>query len=173
MQVLDPDLGEIWYENDIAPTLTAEMTRIMGSDSGGSYYVGVRYGKGSYTLALTIENQDDAGSGGDASDEPLYALEVEPGSYSGLIGDYDEVDWYTFAVGDGQVLSLSFTAGEDAEEMSVQVLDPDLGEIWYENDIAAGATETFSFDSEDLAATGESYYLGVRYGRGSYTVTFQ
>ncbi|MEA3407596.1 MAG: hypothetical protein U9R48_05905 [Chloroflexota bacterium] len=170
VSLLDPDQNEIWYEGGIGPTVTKQVSKLMSSSSGGVYYVGVQYGNGGYSLELSSQSQNDADSGGDAGDEEVDALEVGTDlTFSGQIGDFDEEDWYWFIPKVGQ--TVNFSPDEDAESMTVSLLDPDQNEIWYEGSIGPGMTKTFEFGQDVLSGfEGERYYIRVVYGSGSYSV---
>ncbi|MBS3753682.1 MAG: hypothetical protein KGY46_09890, partial [Anaerolineales bacterium] len=137
VQLLEPDQNMIWQERNMGPTVAQSTRQVMSSSSGGTYYIVVSGGYGEYTIELAAESQDDAGSGGDAGDRVADALQVEIGeqSFSGEVADFDAEDWYAFEVPDGHVLNVKFTAGEDAESMNVQLLEPDQNMIWQERNI--------------------------------------
>ena len=100
----------------------------MNTSSGGAYSALVSRGLGSYSLEISLQCQDDAGSGGDAGDKPLEALQIEPGqTFSGEIGDYDQEDWYQFEVADGETIVLETFAADPAALGSAGDLNPALG----------------------------------------------
>ncbi len=167
VRLLDPDQNRVWQERYIGPTVSQSTRQVMSSSSGGMYYIEVSGGYGEYTLELATESQDDAGSGGDAGDRVADALEVEVGqSFSGEVGDFDEEDWYAFEVAAGESLSVTFSAGEDAENVHVELLDPEQNRLWRERYMGAG--ETRSIEVSD--AVEGTYYLQVSGGSGRYTV---
>ncbi|MEA3459383.1 MAG: pre-peptidase C-terminal domain-containing protein [Chloroflexota bacterium] len=167
--LLDPDQHEIWSEEYVGPRVTKSVSKLMSSSSGGTYYVQVRGGYGSYTIELSSESQNDVDSGGDAGDKVADALEVKTEqTFSGQIGDFDEEDWYRFEVPNEHILSLSFTPSEDAEPMDVYLLDPDQHEIWSEEYVGPRVTKSVS--KLMSSSSGGTYYVQVRGGYGSYTI---
>jgi len=59
--------------------------------------------------------QNDAGSGHDASDEMQGALPLNPGTYSGLLEQGDDYDWYSFDTHKGQIISVDLAVSSDIE----------------------------------------------------------
>ncbi len=169
VQLLDPDQNRIWRELSVNPTVTKSTRQLMSSSSGGMYYVQVSAGSGEYSIELATESQDDAASGGDAGDKVADALGVEMDqTFSGEIGDFDEEDWYTFEVADGQVLTVEFTPGEDAETLNVQLLDPDQNRLWRE--LGVGPTVAKSTRQLMSSSSGGMYYIAVSGGPGEYSI---
>ncbi|MGM0401379.1 MAG: hypothetical protein ACQEQT_08785 [Chloroflexota bacterium] len=169
VRLLDPEEDEVWRELGVSPTVTKSTRQLMSSSSGGMYYIRISEGHGEYTVELATESQDDAGSGGDAGGKVADALEVEVGqSLSGEIGDFDEEDWYTFEVADGQAVSVDFTPGEDAEPMNVRLLDPEQDEVWRE--LGVSPTVTKSTRQMMSSSSGGMYYIRISEGHGEYTI---
>ena len=157
------DQEEIWGKW-VGPTETKSVSKVMSSSSGGTYYVSVSAGYGSYSIELALQSQNDADSGGDAGDKVVNALEVQTGlTFSGQIGDFDEEDWYKFTPTVGQ--TVSFTPGEDVGH--VALFTPDQEEIWEK---WVGPTETVVFEITEVV--GEGYYIQVS-GSGSYTIEIE
>jgi hypothetical protein len=162
-----PDQEEIWRKWSVGPTVTKSVSKVMSSSSGGTYYVSVAAGYGSYSIELASQSQNDAESGGDAGDKVVNALEVQTGlTFSGQIGDFDEEDWYKFTPTVGQ--TVSFTPGEDAEPMDVALFTPDQEGIWRKWGV--GPTATVAFEITEVV--GEGYYIQVS-GSGSYTIEIE
>ncbi|MBD3370201.1 hypothetical protein GF402_07560 [Candidatus Fermentibacteria bacterium] len=169
VQVLDPEQRELWTEWDVAPGVTKTETFAMSCSSGGPYYVQAWQGsKGSYALEVSASAQDDAGVGTDAGDRAVDAAAVQPGEeLSGFLGDFDEDDWYSVELAEGENLSFSFTPGEDCDRMNVQVCDPDQREMQTEFDVASGVTTELTLPQDVPAGT---YYLHVWLGeKGGYS----
>jgi len=169
VSLFTPDQEEIWWEYGVGPTVTQSTTGVMNSSSGGTYYVRVSAGYGSYSIELSSRSQDDSDSGGDAGDKVVDALEVQMGlAFSGQLGDFDEEDWYKFEVPHGHVLSVAFTPAEDAEPMDVSLFTPDQEEIWWEYGV--GPTVTKSTTGVMNSSSGGTYYVRVSAGYGSYSI---
>jgi hypothetical protein len=169
VQVLDPEQRELWTEFDVAPGVTKSETFAMSCSSGGLYYVQVWQGaKGPYSLSVSSSTQDDAGTGTDAGDRAVDAAAVQPGELmSGFLGDFDEEDWYSVQMAEGDNLSFSFTPGDGCDRMNVQICDPDQRELETEFDVAPGVTKEFVLPADAAAGT---YYLHVWLGeKGGYS----
>ena len=57
---------------------------------------------GEYTFSLTLDGQNDAGTGNDAGDNINKATSIMPGSYTGYMDVNDQEDWYSFTTYSGQ-----------------------------------------------------------------------
>ena len=142
----------------------------MNSSSGGIYYINVfKGGNGTYSLAVSAVLQDDAGSGDDAGDRAVHAVALETGqTINGIIGDYDEKDWYRIEVDEGQNLVFLVTPDAEGESLNAELCDPDQNVIITEWDIAPGVSCEFNLPDDAVAGT---YYLNVfKGGNGSYTL---
>ncbi len=173
VELLNPDQDLVWRQEGLGQTQSRSTTRLMGAASGGTYYLQVIGGSGSYSIDLETKRQDDAGSGGDAGDELPGAVAVDPasGSINGQVGDFDRADWYSFEVGNGEILNLNFQAGEGAEELTVELLNPDHDLIWRQEGL--GQTQSRSTTRLMGAASGGAYYLQVIGGSGSYSIDLE
>jgi hypothetical protein len=162
------DQKEIWSAQNVGPTVTQLGTRVMNTSSGGTYYVRVCDGEGRYGIELASQSQNDAGSGGDAGDELVQALEVGTGqTISGQLGDYDEEDWYKVEVPAGHILSLAFTPGEDVpHSLDVWLYNPDQKEIWAAQNVGPTVTKSYEM-TEGMAGP---HYIQVSDGQGSYAL---
>jgi hypothetical protein len=88
----------------------------VGQEAGTCYIrVVLRDGKGEYQLTLGVENQNDAGSGQDVSNEREGAYPLTPGTYSGFLKHFDDVDYYEIEIMKGQILSINLTVPETAD----------------------------------------------------------
>jgi len=65
---------------------------------------------GQYTLKVTVDTQDDAGSGGDAPGTFDDALEIQEGEYEGRLGNLDRADMYKIYVESGSLIELEFSS---------------------------------------------------------------
>jgi len=172
------------YLNPPGPRNNAQSTRDgVGQEEAISQYavgqagtcyikVVLRDGEGEYELTLDVENQNDAGSGQDASNDRNGASLVKPGAFTGFLGDDDTEDWYEIEdLGQGQILSINLTAPEAA----VFSLDLYRGGSYYYFDKslrhAAGQTNAIKY------VTGQSgtWCIQVKRssGEGSYNLTIE
>ncbi len=168
IQLSDPDQKEIFYEDNISSGDEFESAKLLGNDNGGVYYWRVSLGPGAYTLQVDVESQNDGNSGGDAGARASQAVEIEDNDlFRGVIGDFDEEDWYKLQPQPGQTLTIA--TERDAEDIAVQLVDLEEHEIWYRDGLSATAYESFTFgDSLDSPY----YFLRVADGIGGYTVSF-
>ncbi|MFO7944278.1 MAG: pre-peptidase C-terminal domain-containing protein [Anaerolineales bacterium] len=109
----------------------------------------------------------ESGEDEEPSSDPEEAPEVSMGTLTGTLDEGSE-DWYTFEVADGHVLSVEFTAGEDAESMNVQLLGSEQNEIWVERRI--GPTVTQLTRQVMSSSSGGTYYIKVSGGHGEYSL---
>lgn len=111
------------YLNNASATLNtpASFSRILNSEQGGRWFVRVD-GMGSYDLALNFTAQADGASAGDAPDEIDQAVKVKPGTITGMLGDNDRGDIFTFDVPQtGFVYTLTATTKQG--NLTIQTLD--------------------------------------------------
>ena len=163
------ELHEIWYLEGVVPGVTQSTAVIMNSSSGGIFYAVVSDGNGHYQMNLTVQSQNDAGSGNDAADRIDKALEIEPGhTYPGQIGDFDTADWYQFEIIPGHILNLSVTPDSEAAAINFSLRNYERNEIWNFEKITPGVTKTNRVIASTLA--GSRYYLAVHDGKGVYTI---
>ncbi|MCK4393149.1 PPC domain-containing protein, partial [Candidatus Bipolaricaulota bacterium] len=97
----------------------------------GTWYIEVKRssGEGPYDLTIEVQNQDDAGSGQDASDEREGAYLLTAGTFTGFLGDDDDEDWYKIEdLGQGQILSINLTVPEAANFDLFPLLPPYMPE---------------------------------------------
>jgi len=83
----------------------------------GVFYIKVDLssGEGNYQVSLDVQNQNDAGSGEDASDYGIQAYPIGPGTFSGFLKDDDDEDWYRFDITKGQIISANLSVPSDAD----------------------------------------------------------
>ena len=173
IEFLDTEVDEIWTEWEISAGVTIARSMQMNGSSGGIYYISVfKGGTGTYSLTVSAVSQDDAGSGDDAGDRAVYAVSLEKGqTVSGIIGDYDEEDWYSVEVDEGQNLTFLVTPDADGYGLNAGLFDPDQDEIQIEWEVAPGAICEICLP--DDAASG-TYYLEVfGGGNSSYSLLIE
>ncbi|MEF8726568.1 MAG: PPC domain-containing protein, partial [Candidatus Bipolaricaulota bacterium] len=83
----------------------------------GEYSIRIKRtsGQGDYDFELSLENQNDAGSGGDAGNDKLHSLKIQPGSINGFLKDDDDEDWYQIEAKEGQVIELRLEVPAEAD----------------------------------------------------------
>lgn len=171
IDLFDSELDCFWYESNVQPGVTVNRTVIMSSSSGGTYYAEVSDNKGDYTLEISLSSQNDAGIGTDAGDRAVDAVPVELGStYTGLLGDYDEQDWFSVEVSEDQSVGFTVIPGNDCETLDVDTYSPEQDNLNYESNVAAGVTCEISLPENSPAGT---YYLELSDGQGSYSFVIE
>jgi len=70
---------------------------------------------GDYTLSISLQGQNDAGSGKDAGNTMTSALAVDAGSYTGYMAEWDREDWYRIQVSAGQGITVTVTPLEKSD----------------------------------------------------------
>lgn len=171
IDIYNSELDCYWYESNVHPGVTVNKTVIMSSSSGDTYYAEVSDGKGAYTLEISLTSQDDTGIGTDAGDRAVDAVPVELGNmYTGLLGDYDEQDWFSVEIAEGQIVGFTVTPGDDGETLDVDMYSPEQDNLGYESNIAAGVTCEMSLPENSPAGT---YYLELSDGQGSYSFVIE
>jgi hypothetical protein len=171
IDLLDSNLDCYWYESNVHPGVTANKTVIMSSSSGGTYYAEVSDGKGNYNLEVSLSSQNDAGIETDAGDRAVDAVPVELGNtYTGLLGDYDEQDWFSVEVAEGQIVGFIVTPGDDVGSLDVDIYSPEQENLDYESNVASGVTCEMSLPDDAAAGT---YYLELSDGQGSYSFVIE
>ncbi len=136
---------------------------------------------GSYTFGITLSNQNDADTGGDAGNDMGAATSIMPGSYSGYLSSTDVEDWYAFDVstGEGIVVELKPI---DKSDFDVYLYNPSGEEVhsakYYGEDTLeypADSSGTWKikidmFPGWDTSKWPDDYYL---YGSGAYTLNVE
>jgi hypothetical protein len=165
----DAERHELWSLSAVAPGVTKSTELIMNSGSGGNFFIMVSQGKGDYQITLTLQGQNDAGSGSDAADQIARALEIKPHrTYPGQLGGFDTEDWYQFQITPGYILNLAFTPDSEAEAMNFSLRNFERNEIWNFEKVTPGVTKSRRVITSTLS--GGRYYLSVYDGKGAYTV---
>jgi hypothetical protein len=94
------------YGIEIADTSGNPVGQSYTADVTGRYFIHVFANSGAgtdeYTLSITLNGQNDAGTGNDAGDDIGSATSISPGSYSGYMDVNDQEDWYSFSASSGQ-----------------------------------------------------------------------
>lgn len=171
IDLFDSELDNYWYNSNVQPGVTATKTVIMSSSSGDNYYAEVSDGKGDYTLEINLTSQNDAGIGTDAGDRAVDAVPIELGNtYTGLLGDYDEQDWFSVEVAEGQSVGFAVTPGDDGETLDVDIYDAEQDNLGYESNVASGVTCEISLPDDAAAGT---YYLELSDAQGSYSFVIE
>lgn len=110
-----------------------------------------------YTVNVNYTPQNDAGSGTDAG-FGLDALYIQPGTYTGFIGyedDCDEYSYYPLKEGESLTVTVTPTAGLDANLFYWQTQGKGVGYVMVEWRVAAmeqgvGGIETHTFIPSSL-----------------------
>ncbi|NLT72653.1 MAG: hypothetical protein GXX94_00455 [Chloroflexi bacterium] len=162
----DPDRYDVWSEWSVPGKVTRELRYAVDADRGGTYYLAIDGGAGTYAVELSIAAQDDADSGADAPYDVDDALSIDAGEeYSGEIGGSDPGDSYRFAAAEGMVVSV--TAGDDVEDLLVALYDSEGSEIWYDY----VSEDTISYTLEEVLDG--DYVVQVADATGTYTLMIE
>ncbi|MCK4961357.1 MAG: hypothetical protein KAS19_02680, partial [Anaerolineales bacterium] len=106
--------------------------------------------KGSYTIELMLEMQDDSGAGVDAGDDFDTATPIEKGEYFGQAGDFDQEDFYQFEAVSDTV--LEFSADIDTVFwFELALFDAGQKEVTDEIIVFSGERDTIDFSERELA----------------------
>lgn len=143
-----------------------------------NWYISVRrgtlyYGAGDYTMNVILVDQDDGDSGGDAGDSFDNALQVGAGTYSGLIRDDDEKDYYKINITAGQTVSVEVTP-EITLEADILLYNEDkqtkISDTWN----GKGVISRMSWTTNSEQPYHEWYILvrqgTLYYGEGTYSM---
>ncbi len=159
--------SELWNSGETRSGVVKSTRLMMNNTSGGIYYAVVYSGIGPYQLDLFIESQNDGGSGTDAGDSIIKAVDLQTGrSYLGELGGFDENDWYHFDIPAGHILNLAFTPKQSAESMKFSLRSFERSEIWYSGLVAPGEKKPKRVMMNN--SSGGTYYLEASYGSGQY-----
>jgi len=115
------------------------------ADYTGRWYMRIHYisgsGEGQYSFDVTLDDQNDAGSGDDAGDNFADAFLITPGDYDGYLDMDDEEDWYKFNVNQGQGIHFTLEMKTTAylSDFDIYLYNPDGDIVHY---------ETYYYDDE-------------------------
>lgn len=159
--------SEIWYSGEVAPGTKSSKRVMMNNSSGGTYYLEAAFGNGRYAFEISLEKQNDAGSGTDAGDKTSEALKIEPGrSYSGELGGFDDHDCYRFNAFAGSVLKIALSTYEGGEPIKFSLRDTQRAEVWFSEEVTPGSTESKRIIIN--RSSGGTYFLEAFFGSGPY-----
>ena len=161
--VMTPPTGknydiDLWDEDEILKDSstnsgsTPELI-IYTADHSSRWYFRVLYvsgtGEGQYTFNVTLDGQNDAGTGDDAPDNFNDAILITPGEYCGYLDMNDAYDWYKFEVdeGDGIHFNLEMKNSAYLSDFDISLYNPS-GELVHEED--------YYYDDELLYPADES-----------------
>ncbi|MDD5778554.1 MAG: PPC domain-containing protein, partial [Candidatus Thermoplasmatota archaeon] len=137
---------------------------------------------GHYTIDVTLQGQNDAGSGRDAGNTMDSAMSISPGAYEGYLDVNDWEDWYSFSASSGQGIKIELSVIGEKSDFDVHLYNPS-GELvhramYYGDDTLeypADATGTWKFKIDiwpgwDESKWPDNYFL---YGSGPYSFELQ
>lgn len=138
MILSDAERGQSWNVYNVAPPTTVPIRRMLGLAAGGVYYVQVKpYASdgGSYTLDLTLENQNDAEAGSDAGDDIDQAVTIplavgSSHTISAQVGDFDADDWFQVEVPNGHIVMMSVSPQGESKALEVSMFGPSGQQVW-------------------------------------------
>ena len=169
----------------IADTTGTPVGTSYGVDETGIYFIKVfsneGAGAGSYTIDVSLNGQNDAGTGSDAGDDMGSATSISEGDYIGYMSINDVEDWYSFSVNSGQGIYFNMVPMEKSD-YDLHLYDPDgilvLSEQYHGEDTIeypADKSGTWKvkidmFPGWDESEWPENYFL---YGSGPYDFTLE
>jgi len=146
----------------------------------GMHFIRIFNGNGDYTFTITLGNQNDADTGGDAGDSISSATSISEGSYSGYMSYDDQEDWYSFSANSGQGIFVTVEEVENEEaDYDLHLYNPSdelvHSATYYgidELEFPADASGTWKikidmFPGWDESKWPDNYFL---YGAGAYTL---
>jgi hypothetical protein len=115
------------------------------------------------------EEQNDADSGHDASDERKGALPLLPGTYQGFLEDDDGYDWYSFNADKGQIISLKLVP--QTGDFDLYLYKSSSGSSVAHSNHGAGQEEAIQY----VAGQSGTWYIKVKRssGEGPYDLTIE
>ncbi|RLF52049.1 MAG: hypothetical protein DRN24_03895 [Thermoplasmata archaeon] len=170
------------YEIEIADTSGNPVGQSYTADETGTYFVHIcanpSAGAADYTISVTLNGQNDAGTSGDAGDTMGSATPITPGSYSGYLDSNDWEDWYSFNVNSGQGIFVTVEPVEKREgDFDIHLYNPSGEMVYYSMyygkdtlEYPADASGTWKikidmFPGWDTSKWPDDYFL---YGSGAY-----
>jgi len=156
----NPARVQVAYNQTAAGVLAMLSWTTNSAQTNYTYYIRLNQwsGYGTYSLAISIISQNDAGSKGDAGDDLSTATPVNAGTYSGSMKDEDTDDCYKILqnVPAGQGLYIRVIP---SETQPVEIRIYDLGKVLQASGSGlAGATVNVG----TRAATTGSFYIRVK-----------
>ena len=150
------------------------------ADQTGNWFVHIYAEEGAeeaeYTLTVTLNGQNDAGSGKDAGNTISSAMSISPGSYEGYMDMNDQEDWYSFSVNSGQGIFVTVDPLSKSD-YDIHLYNPSGEEVHYASyygedtlEYPADVSGTWKikldiFPGWDTSKWPEDYFL---YGSGAY-----
>ena len=130
----------------------------------GTMFVSI-HGLGTFEFNAQVAAQSDAAAAQDApAGDFNEALEVVPGSYTGILGDLDDEDLYVFEVPQSGA-RLNLQTSLQSGDIDVQIFDNDQG---YQNNDNVNPAEPIALTRLIEGDVGGRWYVRFR-GEGTYT----
>jgi len=86
---------------------------------------------GDYTFTVSVQNQDDAGTGDDVAEAFKNAFEISTGSeITGHLEDLDDKDMYKVHLASGSIVTITFSADSDWDQ-DLNFYNPTHDSIFY------------------------------------------
>jgi len=165
LEIYKPDKNMLTSTGYLNPGVSKAKSWITSSAGGGTYYLLVE-GENTYTIEITIEDQNDAGILGDSGDDIDHARPVEAAvEHPGLLGDDDNHDYYSFTGTKGAALTVDFILISGTTTGRISLYGPDRlskKSTSYVNQMVPTKLEY------TLTADG-THYLDVQAGNNNYT----
>jgi len=164
-----PDQSKIVETDYINAGTFAWINFTTSSATTGFYYYEVQ-AQGAidtYTVTLTVTNQNDAGLGIDAGDTTTAATPITNGTYTGRVFDDDAADVYKVMVVAAQILTVDLKTGTtNNDHLYAKFYDPQKNSIDSTDWANPGINVTWEFTTS--IATAGWYYVEVLGGYNDY-----
>lgn len=163
----DIERQEFLYSADVVPGVTKSSRIMLSEAGGGTFYLRIYGGSGTYQAKILLENQNDGDSGSDAGDKITKALSVGlGGSYSAELGGFDAEDWFQFNVPGGHKLNAAFSVHLDSEPIQFSIFDLNRNRLWTSGRIQPGMSEATNVLLNNHS--GGNYFVSAEGGNGLY-----
>ncbi len=161
--------NNLLYTDLVNPDVSRSLIFQTSDVTGGTYFLRI-HGNNEYTIAIDLTPENDADSKGDVPSTIGDSFHLPGnGTYSGILRDDDQADFYKFDVLPGQIINFTLSASTDEKAaISCALYNPEKKQIHYMDWLATGV------EGQDYYVTnttgGGVYYIKVG-GGNSYRLT--
>ena len=175
----DPTKNEIFIIDSKENTEIIEDYYLANETTTNYWYISIGFddvveAPGSYSFTVSVTNQNDAGTGGDVSQEYINAFEIPlETEISGHLEDLDDEDMYMVNLVSGSIVTITFSSDANAYQ-GLFFYDPAKNDIFtIDSKENTEATEDYYLANE---TTEDYWYISIKYddvveAPGEYTFT--